>query len=84
MNKQGKFVVKVIGRSDESLRNGIKAANKKYDSGLFSRLFGQSALDKFKFSFATDAETAYRVECRLFETFGGTAKLLNKQEPTAP
>ena len=84
MNKKGKFVVKFIGRSDDSLRDGIKAAGKKYGGGLFSRLFGHDTLDKFKFSFATDAETAYRVECRLFETFGGTAKLLNTQKPTAP
>jgi len=84
LNKKGKFVVKVIGRADESLREEIKAAGKKYGSGLFSRLFVEGALDKFKYSFASDADTAFQVECRLFETFGGTEKLLNEQEPAAP
>ena len=84
LNKKGKFVVKVIGRSDENLRDGIKAAGKKYAGGLFSRLFGGSALNKFKYSFANNADTAFQVECRLFETFGGTEKLLNEQAPTAP
>jgi hypothetical protein len=84
MNKGGKFVVKVIGRSDDSLQDAIKAAHKMYGGGVLSRLLGRSALNRFKFSFATDAKTAYLVECRLFEAFGGTAKLLNKQEPTAP
>jgi hypothetical protein len=84
MNKKGKFVVKVIGRSDGNLRDSIKAAGKTYGGGVFSRLFGRSTLDRFKYSFATDAKTAYLVECRLFETFGGTAKLLNKTEPAAP
>ena len=49
MNKKGKFVVKFIGRSDDSLRDGIKAAGKKYGGGLFSRLFGHDTLDKFNF-----------------------------------
>lgn len=84
LNKKGKFVVKVVGRADESLREGIKAASKKYSGGLFSRLFGANTLNKFKFSFANDVDAAFQVECRLFEIFGGTKKLLNEREPTAP
>jgi hypothetical protein len=84
LNKKGKFVVKVVGRSDESLRDEIKAACKKYSGGVFSRLFGGGTPDKFKYSFANDVDTAFQVECRLFETFGGTEKLLNEREPTAP
>lgn len=84
LNKNGKFVVKVVGRSDESLRDEIKAAREKYAGNFFLRLFGAGIPNKFKYSFANTVDAAYQVECRLFETFGGTEKLLNEQEPTAP
>jgi hypothetical protein len=74
----------VVGRADEDLRREIKAASRKYSGGLFSKLFGGATLDKFKYSFANTADTAYQVECRIFETFGGTDKLLNKQPPSPP
>ena len=84
INKNNKFVVKVVGRADADLRREIKAAQRQYAGGFLARLFGGGTLDKFKFSFANTADAAYQVECRIFETFGGTEKLLNKQPPTPP
>jgi hypothetical protein len=84
MNERNKFVVKVVGRADDDLRTELKAASRKYSGGFLSKIFGGTTLDKFKFSFANTAATAYQVECRIFETFGGTDKLLNKQAPTPP
>jgi hypothetical protein len=84
MRKNGKFVVKVIGRADADLRSELKAAQKKYNGGLLSRMFGGHALDKFKFSFANTVDAAYQVECRAFEAFGGTEKLQNDEDPVPP
>ncbi len=84
LSKNGKFVVKVVGRSDENLQDGIKTAREKYAGNIFLRLFGAGVPNKFKYSFANTVDAAYQVECRLFETFGGTEKLLNEQKPSAP
>ncbi len=84
MSKNGKFVVKVVGRADADLRSELKAANKKYGSGFLSRMFGGETLNKFKFSFANTVDTAYQVECRIFEAFGGAKKLRNDAEPVPP
>ena len=84
MNKGDKFVVKAIGRADTDLRSELKTARGKFSGGFLSTLFSSDTPDKFKFSIASTADSAYQVECRVFESFGGTAKLLNKQEPVPP
>ena len=84
VNENGKFVVKVVGRSDGDLQNELKHARRRYAGGLLSKILGRSNLDKFKFSIADTAESAYQVEQRSFERFGGAEKLLNKQPPSPP
>ena len=84
LNKNGSFVVKVIGRADTDLRSELKAAQKKYNGGFLSRIFGGETLNKFKFSFANTVDAAYQVECRTFEAFGGTDKLRNDGDPVPP
>lgn len=84
MNDSGKFVVKVIGRSDDDLQSDLKSARRRYTGSFLAKLLGRSSLDKFKYSLADTAQSAYQVEQRAFETFGGHDKLLNKQAPTPP
>lgn len=84
VNDKGQFVVKAVGRSDKDLNREIKAADRRYSSGLLARITGRRRLDKFKFSIADNAKSAYQVEQRSFESFGGSDKLLNKKAPTPP
>ena len=84
MNKDGKFVVKPIGRSDKDLNKEIKSAKRRFSGGLLGQMFGKSKLDKFKFSLAANAESAYQVEARAFEDFGGPKNLMNKKPPKPP
>ncbi len=85
VNENGKFVVKVVGRSDGNLNREIKSARRRYSGGLLSKIMGKSSnLDKFKFSIADNAQSAFQVEQRAFESFGGEKKLLNKGLPTPP
>lgn len=84
MNDKGKFVVKVIGRSDDDLQNELKSARRRYTGGFLAKILGRSNLDKFKYSLADTVQSAYQVEQRAFESFGGNGKLLNKQAPTPP
>ena len=84
MNDSGKFVVKVIGRSDGDLQGDLKSARRRYSGGMLSKVLGRNSLDKFKFSLADTAQSAYQVEQRTFESFGGHEKLLNKEAPSPP
>jgi hypothetical protein len=84
MNKNGKFVVKAVGRSDANLNKDLKSAKRKFSGGFFGQLLGKSKLDKFKYSVAANADSAYQVEQRAFEDFGGPKNLLNKEPPTPP
>ena len=83
MNKDGKFVVKPIGRSDKDLNKEIKSAKRCFSGGLLGQMFGKSKLDKFKFSLAANADSAYQVEARAFENFGGPKKP-DEQETANP
>lgn len=85
VNDNGKFVVKVVGRSDGDLNQEIKSARRRYSGGLLSKMMGKSRnLDKFKFSIADNAQSAFQVEQRAFENFGGEKNLLNKKLPSPP
>lgn len=84
MNKSGKFVVKAVGRSDEDLNKEIKSARRRFSGGFFGQIFGKPKLVKFKYSVANSAETAFQVEQRAFESFGGPKNLLNKEAPAPP
>lgn len=81
VNDNGKFVVKVVGRSDGDLQGDLKSARRRYAGGLLSKILGRNSLDKFKFSIAGTAESAFQIERRAFKSFGGPEKLLNKQPP---
>ena len=74
----------MVGRSDDDLNGEIKAARKKFAGSALSNLFRQNVLSKFKFAIADSVDTAYQVECRAFENFGGVEKLLNRAEPVSP
>ncbi len=84
INKDGKFVVKAIGRSDKDLNKEIKSARRRFSGGFFGQMFGKSKLDKFKYSLAANADSANQVESRAFENFGGPKNLMNKEPPTPP
>lgn len=84
MNGSGKFVVKVVGRSDSNLNKEIKSARRRFSGGFLGQMFGKAKLNKFKYSLAANADTAFQVEQRAFENFGGAKNLLNKDAPTAP
>jgi hypothetical protein len=62
MNDSGKFVVKVIGRSDRDLQGDLKSARRRYSGGMLSKTLGRSSLDKFKFSLADTAQSVHQVE----------------------
>ena len=49
-----------------------------------ARIMGRPRLDKFKYSIADTAESAFQVEQRAFENFGGSDKLLNSKAPAPP
>ena len=84
MDKDGKFVVKAIGRSDKDLNMEIKSAKRRFSGGLLGQMFGNNKLDKFKFPLAANADSAYQVEACAFENFGGPKNLINKKPPTPP
>ncbi len=84
VNENGKFVVKVVGRSDGDLQKELKSARRRYAGGLLSKMPGRGSLDNFKFSIADTVESAYQVEQRAFESFGGPKNLLNKEPPAPP
>jgi hypothetical protein len=85
MNGNGKFVVKAVGRSDSNLNKEVKSASRRYSGGLLAKIMGRpSRLKKFKFSIADTADSAYQVEKRAFENFGGEKKLMNKKPPSPP
>ncbi len=85
INANGKFVVKAVGRSDRDLNREIKSARRRYSGGLLAKLMGKASnLDKFKFSIADTVESAFQVEQRAYENFGGEKRLLNKKPPAPP
>ena len=84
MNGSGKFVVKAVGRSDNDLNKEIKSARRRFSGGFLGQLFSKSKLVKFKYSIAASADSAYQVEQRAFEDFGGPKNLLNKKPPAPP
>ena len=84
LNAKGKFAVKVVGRSDKDLNGEIKSARRRFSGGLISKMFGRNKLKKFKYSIADDAQTAYQVEQRAFDNFGGQKSLLNSEMPAPP
>lgn len=83
-NDKGKFVVKVVGRSDKDLNGEIKSAGRRYSGGVLAKIMRRPRLDKFKFSVADNTESAFQVEQRDYENFGGSDKLLNKKSPKPP
>ena len=84
LNKNGKFVVKVVGRSDNDLNRELKSARRRFSAGLFAKMLGRGGIDKFKFSIADTALSAYQVEQRAFDSFGGLRKLLDRRTPAPP
>ena len=67
----GMFIVEYVGRSDANVNQELK-----------TRL--SDGYQKFKYSYATSAKSAFEKECRNYHNFGESAKLSNRYHPGRP
>ena len=71
LNKDDRFVVEYVGRSDHNLNERIS--------------HGIGHYKMFKFSYANNAKEAFEKECRNYHDFGGDDGILdNKVHPDRP
>lgn len=87
LTREGRFMVRYVGRSDDDLRAELMKAARAGGAkpGLVARLMGkEQPADHFKVSFAQDADAAYSKHCRTYHSFNTQGRLDNRSHPKRP